>query len=271
LLSVLIAIYRDTQTSDLRLCLQSMAEQTVPANEIVVVADGPITPDLEQVLESMAPVLPIRVVRLDTNRGLGAALHIGVEACSFAIVARMDSDDIAYPRRFERQLAAFDAAPELDILGSFASEIDSLGRPGPLRRMPTSHADIVSCLWANPIIHPAVMFRRDRIIYAGSYDPSLRRRQDYELWFRCAQAGLQFANLAEPLLYYRFTESTHKRQRKGDLWKQALIGMAGSRRLGLPFAAQIGCFVPFLRSLLPLTVQHSVYRWAGKFDPRKRY
>jgi glycosyltransferase involved in cell wall biosynthesis len=270
LLSVLIAIYRGTKASEFQLCLQSLADQTVPANEIVVVADGPVTPDVEDILKGMVPSLPIKVVRLEANRGLGAALHMGLSGCSFPLVARIDSDDMAYPHRFERQLAAFDATPELDILGSFASEIDESGRLGPLRTMPTSHADIVSCLWANPIIHPAVMFRRDKIIQAGSYDQTLRRRQDYELWFRCAEAGLQFANLAEPLLYYRFSQETHKRQRPSDLWRQALIGMSGSRRLGLPLLAQIGCFVPFFRSLLPIGVQHQVYIWMAKIDPRKQ-
>lgn len=269
MLSVLIAIYQGTQVSEFRLCLESLAVQTRPAGEIVVVADGPITEALEVLLESFRQILPVKIVRMKANRGLGAALELGLQQCSFPIVARMDSDDIAYPIRFERQLQALETEPELDIVGAFATEIDASGQLGTLRRMPTSHADIVACLWANPIIHPVVMFRRDRILEAGSYDPTLRRRQDYELWFRCAEAGLKFANVAEPLIYYRFTEKTHSRQKPDDLWRQGVIGFKGSRRLGLPLAAQIGCFVPFFRSLMPLRFQHTIYRYMSKFDPRK--
>lgn len=265
-----MAIYRGTDPRELALSLDSLIAQTRPADEVVIVADGPVGGDLEEVVNDRSSALHTTFLRREANQGLGAALNYGLSQCAFPLVGRMDSDDIARPDRFEKQLSAFAADFSLDILGAYAAEIDADGRPGPLRKMPTNHADILACLWANPIIHPAVMYRRDRILAVGSYDARLRRRQDYELWFRCAAAGLKFANVPEALIYYRFTPETHTRQSRRDLWRQGLIGFSGSKRVGLPLNSQLGCFVPFARSFVPPHLQHAAYRWLSRFDPRRQ-
>ena len=60
--------------------------------------------------------------------------------------------------------------------------------------------------------HPTVMYRKNAILSVGGYKPDAGPRQDdYDLWFRCAEKGLHFANISEPLLHYRFfAESVRK-------------------------------------------------------------
>lgn len=182
----------------------------------------------------------------------------------------MDADDIALPDRFQHQLKEMEHNVDVDILGSFVEEIAWNGDKIGVRKMPIDHETIVSSLWASPLIHPTIMMRRSKILLAGNYDASYRRRQDYELWFRCAENGLRFHNLPVPLLLYRFGLHTHKKQSPRLALEQALIGYRGAGRLRMPWYQRAACFVPFIRSLLPGSIQHMAYRVLKRFDPRQK-
>lgn len=268
MLSVLMTVYANENAGYLTDSLRSLADQNLKADEVILVEDGPIGADLLEIIESFRSELNIQSVKLPQNMGLAYALNEGLKQCSHELVARMDSDDIALSGRFEKQISIFCEDPALDVLGSFVTEFDSLGHLGNLRTMPEHHDQIVDNLWANPLIHSTVMFRREKINLAGNYNATLRRRQDYDLWFRCAACGLRFANIAEPLLLYRFDRNTHKKQPIRLAWQQALIGYRGANLLGMERWKQFACFVPFFRSLLPPWMQHYVYKILKKFDPR---
>lgn len=271
--SVLIAVYKNESAAYLEQALTSIWDsQSVKPGEIVLVRDGPISSELDAVLGSWQFKLDkaFRIVSLSENKGLGAALNIGLNACAFEIVARMDADDVALPSRFERQLGFLSDHPDVDVLGSFVKEMSYLGDVGETRSAPVEHEDIAACLWASPMVHPSIMMRRSKVLEAGNYNPEYRRRQDYELWFRCAEKGLKFHNLPEPLLYYRFGEHTHKKQSSKLAWEQALVGYRGATRLDLPLIHRLACFIPFVRSLLPSRLQHAMYKVLSPLDPRRR-
>lgn len=267
-ISVLISVYANERQQYLELALQSLADQTYIAEEVVMVEDGPIGPDLKSTIDRYRDRLNIQSVVLPINVGLGAALSEGLKRCSGDLVARMDCDDVALPTRFQRQLDAFNANAQLKILSGYAFEIDGEGRRGRMRTVPTSNEAIRQTMWANPIIHPATMFRRVPVTEVGGYSSTAIRCEDYELWLRCAAAGMEFANIPEPLIEYRFTPETHKRNRPKSAWRQGNIGFRGSRKIGLPLWKQLACFIPYARSLLPMSVQHRVYRFMHQFDPR---
>jgi glycosyltransferase involved in cell wall biosynthesis len=235
----------------------------------VIVEDGPIGAELTDVIDEVRDVLAVKSVQLDSNVGLGGALHEGLQHCIHPLVARTDADDVSLPSRLELQLQRFKSDPGLDILGTFATEIDENSTPGVLRIMPTSHEEIVDKLWACPLLHPTVMFRRDRVLAAGNYDPLLRRRQDYELWFRCAHYGLRFANVEMPLILYRFNRRTHGRQSVRLAFEQARIGYRGVALQNMAYWKRLACFVPLARSLLPTWLQHRFYYALRRFDPRQ--
>lgn len=102
--SVLMSIYAKESPEFFSQALDSLAEQTVPADEIVIVKDGTVSSELESVLAQYAAKLPLKVVGYEQNRGLGYALAFGLQHCRYDWVARMDSDDIADKFRFEKQI-----------------------------------------------------------------------------------------------------------------------------------------------------------------------
>lgn len=270
--SVLLSVYYKEESKYLHESLISIwDDQTLKPTQIVLVQDGPLTAELDAVIAEWQDKLGaiLTIVSLEQNVGLGAALNIGLQYCKNELVARMDTDDIAMPTRFEKQIKAFCKDSELDILGSYTYLFSEALSEDSLRKVPIEHDVLISNLWACPLVHPSVMFKKSSLLKVGAYNPNLKRRQDYELWFRCAIAGLRFANLAEPLLYYRFSEQTHKRQSTSKAWQQGMIGFKGSRSLNLAYWKCMACFVPFLRSLFPTKAQHYIYLALNRFDPRR--
>jgi hypothetical protein len=127
--------------------------------------------------------------------------------------ARMDSDDIAYPQRIEKQVTYLEAHRDIDILGTWALEFeqDPVAHQGFLRQLPTEQSEIEAMFhYRNPFIHPAVMFRRSVFAKIGLYNANFLD-EDLELWSRAFQKRIKVANLPEPLLYYRFSGSIQRR------------------------------------------------------------
>ncbi|WP_240058531.1 glycosyltransferase, partial [Bacteroides uniformis] len=90
----------------LKSALDSVLNQTLPPSEIILIKDGPLTVELEKVLSSYDTNL-LKIIPLPNNLGLSKALNIGLKHCSYEFVARMDTDDICYPSRFEKQVLFF--------------------------------------------------------------------------------------------------------------------------------------------------------------------
>ena len=103
--SVILSLYFKEQPSYLIQSLDSIFSQTLLPDEIVLVKDGPLTPELDNIVSEYEKRYNIiKVIPLEKNLGLGKALNEGLKHCSHDLVARMDTDDIAYPNRFEKQV-----------------------------------------------------------------------------------------------------------------------------------------------------------------------
>lgn len=266
--SVLLPVYQGDDPDFLGQALDSLVEQTAQPGEVVLVNDGPLTEAQEDTIRFNESRLLIRRCGNESNQGLAASLNLGLSHCQFEYVARMDADDLCAPERLEQQLKFMQANSRVDIVGTFVMEIDNKGAKGAIRKMPPQHNELLSKLWTCPLLHPTVMFRKALIESVGGYDPSLRRRQDYELWFRCAQHGATFANIPQVLFYYRFDRNALKKQPPLLALQQGRIGYQGTSALGLAYWKRLACFAPFVRSLLPGRFEHWVYRLMQRFDPR---
>jgi glycosyltransferase involved in cell wall biosynthesis len=266
-ISVLMSLYAKENPVFFEQSLASLVNQTVMIDEVVIVFDGPQPNVLSDIVSIYSKNLNIIVVRLAENVGLAKALNIGIEHCCGNFIARLDTDDYCYPNRLEQQLKHF-SSNQVDIVGSFATVVDNSGGLHELRTVPVTNDEIYKALWCNPFIHPSVMFKKDTILQLGKYDEKLRRRQDYELWFRAAKFRLEFYNIPLPLIYYRFDESSHKKQTLKLAFEQGVIGFKGTKASGLGLLRAILCFYPFLRTLLPPTLQNIVRNILHKFDPR---
>ena len=118
LFSVLLSLYHKESPLFLRQSLTSIFTQTLLPIEVVLVEDGPLTDELYVIIEESTIRHPeLKVVSLPSNQGLGKALNEGLKHCSYDLVARMDTDDIAKPDRFEKQMAVFLEHPEIDVVG----------------------------------------------------------------------------------------------------------------------------------------------------------
>lgn len=204
--SVLMSIYIKEKSEHLRQCLESILCNTVVPNEIVIVKDGPITDELETTLteyisqnEEMYKIIP-----LETNRGLGLALAEGIQHCSNEIVARMDTDDIAMPNRFELQLRAFEDDPDLDICGGQIIEFeDDPAKPIAERRVPLTHDEIVQYQKRRSAFnHMTVMYKKSKVLKAGNYK-NCPLMEDDMLWVDMILAGTKCANIDKYLCNVR--------------------------------------------------------------------
>jgi glycosyltransferase involved in cell wall biosynthesis len=203
-ISVLMSVYARECSENLSESLESLCVQTRPAEEVVIVKDGPLKPELDVVIERFRTRLPLVVVALERNVGLGDALRIGVTKCRGELIARMDSDDISVPRRFEVQAETFSKICEVDVVGGNIDEFDSdPSKPIGIRRLPTASAEIhVYAKSRNPMNHVTVMFRREAVLAAGNYQ-RFSDFEDYHLWTRMLQSGRRFLNIDQVLVHVR--------------------------------------------------------------------
>lgn len=204
--TVLISLYSQESPFFLNDALLSIWDkQDYKPAQIVLVKDGPLTPELETVLlvwkEKLGDTLTL--LSLEKNVGLGVALNIGLQYCSHDLVARMDTDDIAHPERFSRQLAMFKQA-DIDICSSWITEFDQDENViTGLRKLPEKHNEILEhAKYRCPINHPAVMYKKTVVEKAGGYQ-AMMWFEDYYLWARMLMAGAKFYNIQEPLVNMR--------------------------------------------------------------------
>ena len=263
--SVLMSLYAKERPEYLAPAIDSMLAQTVLPDQIVIVKDGPLTEELEDILAKYKSTYPelFCIVPSGENIGLGRALNLGLEHCKNELVARMDTDDIAKPHRCERQLAEFDKNPQLALLGSSVDEFHDTPDTVVSRRVvPTEHKDIYEFAKRRSAFnHPAVMYKKSKVISVGGYS-DLRRNQDVDLFARMLYSGCIAGNIEESLLYFRSNDSLAKRRKSWEntksyintikrLWK---MGYSSFVDYAIVCVAQTGMF------LMPVKVQHWIYK-----------
>jgi glycosyltransferase involved in cell wall biosynthesis len=197
-------VYRGDHPDHLVQALESLERQTLPADEVVIVQDGPIPDPLSNVLQEWRARLPTNQITLYRNEGLGVALQVGLAGCNHELVARMDSDDIAEATRFQKQLEAFQKQPSLSVVGSWIEEFsDDPMKPYASRRVPESAEDIRQfSRMRNPFNHMTVMLRKSHVLAVGGY-MHFRGFEDYHLWARLVAAGAELYNIPEALVLVR--------------------------------------------------------------------
>lgn len=211
--SVAMSVYGKDDPVWFGVAIDSILNQTLPPDEIVLVVDGPVPPALNAVIEEYEKQPLFRVIRFAENRGLGEALRQAVLAAKYDIIARMDSDDISVPDRFAQQIAFFEAHPETDILGGDIAEF--IGEPENIvayRTVPKTHEEICAYLKVRcPYNHMTVMFRKQAVLDAGNYQDCFWN-EDYYLWIRMAEHGCNMANTGTVLVQMRTGEDMYRRR-----------------------------------------------------------
>ena len=216
--SVLMSVYYKENSEYLKQAIESIQAQTFPTDDFVLVCDGPLNQELDSVIKKKQQEMKniLNVVRLKKNAGLGNALNKGIQQCKNELVARMDSDDISYPDRCEKQLMVFNTYPEISVCSGIVEEFATNPKVVESRRVPPETQEEIRefAKVRNPFNHPCVMYKKPDVEAVGSYK-DFYLLEDYYLWVRMIMAGYQGYNLQEPLLHMR--AGTDMYMRRGGL------------------------------------------------------
>ena len=197
--TVLMAVYNGADY--LQEAIDSVLSQTFANFELLIVDDGSIdaTPEI---LKNCRDVR-LRVIRFAENKGLVAALNAGVDEARAELIARMDGDDVCEPERLQRQVLFMKDQPEVVLLGTSFTYIDSKNTSFRTRVLLTDRNLLFQrLLTVNQFCHPSVVMRTQAVKAVGGYRALIGPAEDYDMWLRLAEMG-EIANLSESLLRYR--------------------------------------------------------------------
>lgn len=253
--SVLLSVYCKEKPNFLAQSLDSMFNQSVAPEEVVIVEDGPLTEGLYSVLNKYSEMYPDSFKRVvnQTNMGLGKALNRGLAVCKNELIARMDTDDISKPERCEKQLQMFLENPDLDVVGTNIAEfIDNSQVVCSVREVPSAHEEICEFLKKRcPFNHMTVMFKKASVISAGGY-LDWHFNEDYYLWVRMFLNGSRFANINENLVSVRVGKDMFARRGGYKYYKSEknLFKYMYKHKLISWFAYQKAKFIRFVVQVL---------------------
>jgi cellulose synthase/poly-beta-1,6-N-acetylglucosamine synthase-like glycosyltransferase len=262
--SVLMSIYYKEKPEYFDRCMKSIwDEQIIKPSEIVLVEDGKLTEELCNVINNWKSKLGsiLKIIPLEKNMGLGDALNIGLSHCKYEIVARMDTDDIALPNRFKKQLDIFKNL-DIDVCGSWVGEFEKdENNIISYRKVPESHEKIVVFFkLRNAINHPSVMYKKSMVNKAGGYKRMLWF-EDYYLWIRMILNGAKFYNIQEPLVKMRVDNQLERRKGKDYILNEIKLQ---KKFLELNFINKkefiINIFIRNLPRLLPFFILKNLYK-----------
>ncbi len=211
--SVSVCVYKNDNPEHFKTAVESILNQTVKPNEVVLVVDGPVGTELDEVIKKYEAYDFFKVIRLPANKGLGNALKVSCENASFDYIARMDADDISAPTRFEQQISYLQENPEVDVIGGDITEfINSPENIVGTRTVPKTDKEIKEYLKVRcPLNHVSVMMKKSALEKCGGYIDWFCN-EDYYLWVRMLLCGCNFQNTGTPLVNVRVGEEMYSRR-----------------------------------------------------------
>ena len=210
--SVAMCVYGGDNASHFELSIESILNQTIKPNEVVLVVDGPVPELLDEIICKYEGKSFFNVIRFKQNQGHGNARRAGVELCKNEVVALMDADDVSLPNRFEEQIKYF-KQEKIDIVGGDISEfIGDESNVVAYRNVPTTDSEIKEYMKKRcPFNQMTVMFRKSIYEKAGGYI-DWYCDEDYYLWLRMMQNGGIFANTGSVLVNVRVGADMYRRR-----------------------------------------------------------
>lgn len=262
--SVLMSVYAKEKEEYLIEALESVFSQTLIPNEVILVEDGPLPSKLKRAINIyQKKYMQLVTFQFEEHVQLGRALAKGIELCSYDLIARMDTDDIAVPERFERQYTYMKEHPKVSVCGGWMEEFNDKGDYLKIKRMPEHDQEIRKySKYRNPLNHMTVMMRRQKVLSAGNYRhfPYL---EDYDLWNRMLMDAGQFHNIPEVLVKMRNNDDIYERRGGMAYFKQYARLRKEQRKMGLLNRREYGVsyFLTMIMTLQPAVLRKSCYRY----------
>lgn len=265
LYSILMSVYSGEKPEYLRQSIDSMINQSYRTNDFVLVCDGMLTDELNEVVKEYEQRFGdvFHVVRLEKNVGTGQCANIGIDACVNEYIVKMDSDDIALPDRCEKQLEFLFEHPELDMCGAFIEEFDTdTNESIAVKRTPECNDEIHKyARRRNPFNNQTLVFKKSMAKKIGGYT-TVKRCEDYDFVVRMLHNGAKGANIQEVLVRYRVSKSNYERRQNwantksfiSVRWRIFKMGYSNIIDFLIPCAAQIVIFI------LPKSFTGKIYK-----------
>ncbi|MEZ8370510.1 glycosyltransferase [Vibrio splendidus] len=217
--AVAMSVYHADRKANIELSINSLLTQTYEFVDIYVQVDGPVDPDISELLlkYERENIERFSVEFNSDNLGLATRLNSIIDTVvnkdKYKYLARMDADDISMSDRIDKQVSFMENNVDISVLGTSIVEIDHVGNVVFEKRMSTSHSELQkNIIKSCPFNHPTVMFRLDVFFDGFRYNSKLKNTQDYYLWVDLLEAGKRFANIEEPLLKFRVDSNFHHRR-----------------------------------------------------------
>lgn len=263
--SVLSSIYHKEHPLHFNACMESIWDnQTLKPTEIILVEDGPLTPELDKVIaqwqEKLGNVLSVK--KLEENVGTGKAKNIGLQECTYDIVCIVDTDDIYVAERFEKQIKFLKNNPDVSIIGGQIFEfVEDIHMPTGMRKVPLSDKDLKEyAKKQSPFNNMTITYRKSHILEVGGYQHHLWM-EDYNLFLRVIAKGYKIQNLADVLVYARIDNGMHGRRKGLEYIKseKQLLKLKKDLKLQRPIHANILFLIRSTFRLLPSSLLGKIY------------
>lgn len=259
-----MSIYKNDILRNVKMAVTSILSQSYSSYLLLVILDGDVD---EKVYKYVLSLRDSRVKLIDRkqNRGLAYSLNELLQIIlpkGYQYIARMDADDISMPERFAKQIAYLESHPDIDCLGTWAIEIDSVGNEYFRKKMPVTHEECLELFKKRDcMIHPTVMFRRSYFEKAGLYPENTYFGEDTMMWAQGFKNGCRFANLPEYLFKFRLDKNFFQRRRG---WKHAKSIFILRRRVNkmLNFGIKEDCYALMyaIAKMMPTKILDLIYR-----------
>lgn len=213
--SFLMTCYIKSKVDEFITAVDSMVNQTLPPEQLVIVCDGAITDELNDVINKYNNANPdlFTIVRLDKNVGQGLAARAGTEYCRNEFIARMDSDDVCDIDRCRKQIEYMVNNTDIDVVGSNIAEfMGDINNIVAIREVPQNNEEIVKYMKSRcPMNNVTVMIKKSSLEKAGGYMHWWLNEDSY-LWVRMYLAGCRFYNFQENLVKVRVGADMYARR-----------------------------------------------------------
>ncbi len=248
--SVLMSVYAGEKAEFFKQSVDSMLAQTYPTDDFVLVCDGELTEELDELVAHYEENYSFfHVLRLEEKLGTGGCANEGLKLCKNEYIVKMDSDDIALPERCETSLYCMAKKPDTDILGAYIEEFDSVsGEYIATKKTPLTHKEIMKyARRRNPFNNQTLVYKKSAVEKTGGYS-DVKRCEDYDFVVRMLAGGAKGRNIGKVLVRYRVTEGNYERRKNWANTKSFIAVRWRIHKMG--FSSLIDFLVPTALQLI---------------------